>query len=545
MTARAGLVSREQWLWFCIAALVFLLGQSSAFAQPSCCGGSGCCGPHGQACTLEYGASGVVRDSVTGAPIAGAFVGVLNVATESGADGTFAVTGARPDTCNLDYYYSLISYAAGYEEFATSLYTSAMFQTFDIMLNPVGTSDRFTVSGTVAEFPPCNGRMRGVGVILEPGGWSTQTSVDANDGGRFAFYGVLPGVYTVRVVPGCNPYGCWNPEPLQVEAGDVDVSLCMSPIDPNATPTPTPTVYPGPSRTVTVCPVKTPCIIGEQPLHCAERCDLGCGCEPCPECPEGKVSAPRLNVCECVPDPNVTPGPTSTPGNCFFPTPPLCPVGQTAQCLTEDGCDSHCSCVACDPCAPGLSYSGEPNSCVCLDPRTITATPTPDTRTATPTPDICALPTPPLCPVGQTPHCVQTDCLIGCSCEPCNDCPEGLVFSGEPNRCECVDPRTPSQRPTATPSPSSGETPRVCPSSTPVLCPTGEAVVCDTAIDPCGLCECRAVPQQPGGEDASLSPDSNGGCGIVAPRDAKGTLWSWSLLFAAAVSWQRSRRRRA
>ena len=41
--------------------------------------------------------------------------------------------------------------------------------------------------------------MRGVTVVLEPLGWTTQTSIDAIDGGRFVFEHVPPGDYTVRV----------------------------------------------------------------------------------------------------------------------------------------------------------------------------------------------------------------------------------------------------------------------------------------------------------------------------------------------------------
>lgn len=531
MAVRA--VSRDQWFWFWVSALLFLLSQSVALAQPSCCGGSGCCGgPHGEACTLTYGAKGVVRDSVTGDPIAGAFIGLLNVGGESGADGRFEVSGSRPDTCNLDYYYSLIVEAAGYEEFAVSFYRSAMFQTFDIELNPAGSSDRFTVSGTVAEFPPCGGRMRGVGVLLEPGGRATQTSFDASDGGRFAFYGVLPGAYVVHVVPGCNPYGCWSSEELKVEGSDVDVSLCMSPIDPNATPTPTRTVYPGPSITSTVCPLKTPCMLGEQPLRCGERCGLGCGCEPCPQRPDGKVSAPRFNFCECIPDPNVTPPPTSTPGNCVYPTPPLCSLGQTALCVTEDGCDSACSCIACDPCQPGQVYSGEPNGCLCVDPAQFTLTPTPTPTPTGPTPTVCPQRT--ACPDGLYPAPCFEPCGLSCGCEA-------------------------TRPPTSTPTPVKVSTPTSCPAKTSPLCSRDETLDCDFRIDQCGGCQCAPCSPCPQGFErgngacecvvTAQPPDTrddeagmaSGGCGIVAPRESDAAVWT--LLLGALVLWRGQRRK--
>jgi hypothetical protein len=60
-------------------------------------------------------------------------------------------------------------------------------------------------------------------------------------------------------------------------------------------------------------------------------------------------------------------------------------------------------------------------------------------------------------------------------------------------------------------------------------------------VDPCGICECRAVPQEPGDEDSTLSAISSDGCGIVAHPDADGRFWSWSLLLIAVVARQRRR----
>lgn len=388
MDTRTDAAGCRQWVWLLMAALVFLLGQSVAFAQPSCCSGSGCCGgPPEQACTLTYGARGVVRDSVTGEPIPNALVTVLILSGSSEADGSFDVSASRHETCHVDYYYTLLVTAPGYDPYELSLYTSAVYPTLAIELDPEGASD------------------------------------------------------------------------------------------PDATPTPTRTVYPGPSPTAIMCPIKTPCVLGEHPRPCGDPCGLGCGCEPCGECPRpGWVPAPRPNVCDCVPDPNATPPPPPTPGNCFFPTPPHCAIGETAQC---GGCNGECSCVSCEPCPPGLSYSGERNSCICLDPRTVTPTPTTDTRSSTPTP-----------------------------------------------------------------SPDSGETPLPCPTTTPISCPIGEASECDTSVDPCGICECRAVPQGPGDDDSTLSPSSGSGCGVAAPSDADWRLWSSSLLWIAIFGWRRARQLR-
>lgn len=575
-----------------LAALTVLLATQVALAQPPVCS-SGCVG----ACTLTYSAEGVVRDNVTGMPIASAQITLLDAEGVSAEDGAYSVRGSRPNQCHFDYFYSFSVTAPGYEPLQDSGYWTGIAINYEIRLNPVSQSGNHVVSGIVAEFPSCTGAMRGVTVVLEPLNITTTTSVDA---GRFAFRDVPPGDYTLRVLEGCNPFGCWEVEPVRVGSDNVDLTVCMTAIGPDPSPTPTPTA--GPSATFTVCPIKTPCVLGERPQYCEERCGVGCGCEQCPDCPDGFVSAPLLNACECIPDPNVTPPPTPTrtmtscptvtplscplgkgplcddavcqchceecapcpsgsaflvagsclcagaetptPLPCLFPTPPLCPIGQTANCphVPCGTTDAGCFCDTCPPCPDGLNYGGGFNSCACVDPRAFTVTPTPDLGTSpTPTPNICAFPTPPLCPVGQTPHCISTECIVGCGCEPCEPCPDGLVYSGEINRCDCVDPNAPTRTPT--PTPNLGDTPPSCPTRTPPLCPTDTTIVCDTSVDPCGVCNCRAVPQEPVGEDSSLSPSSSGGCATTSPRDAEATLWFWSIPVIALALRMRKHRR--
>ncbi len=228
---------------------------------PPCCGGSGCCGFGGgppNPCTLTYGAAGTVRDGVTGLPIAGATIRVLDLpAVTTGADGMFSVSGSREETCNIDYYFSITVSAPGYRDYQDTLYTSAVFSSRDVELDPLG---GVRVAGFVAEVPPCSGRMRGVAVVLEPLGVSSRTSTGPI-GGEFAFDNLPPGTYTLTVPSGCNPVGCWRDTPVEVGHRDVRANVCMDEL---------------PSPTVTPRANPTPCALGDPqcpPDWCAGDCD--------------------------------------------------------------------------------------------------------------------------------------------------------------------------------------------------------------------------------------------------------------------------------
>ncbi|HSP99981.1 MAG TPA: hypothetical protein VL049_22385 [Candidatus Dormibacteraeota bacterium] len=79
------------------------------------------------------------------------------------------------------------------------------------------------LSGRVAEFPGCQGAMRGVDVVLQPGDRVTRT--DLVDG-SFAFDGVSPGDYALTVSRGCNPFGCWPDRAIHVAVDDLALILC-------------------------------------------------------------------------------------------------------------------------------------------------------------------------------------------------------------------------------------------------------------------------------------------------------------------------------
>jgi hypothetical protein len=80
------------------------------------------------------------------------------------------------------------------------------------------------VAGRVAEFPAgCQGAMRGVDVVLQPGGRTARTDLAA---GEFAFDGVSPGDYSLTVAQGCNPFGCWPARDIRVGSEDLFLTLC-------------------------------------------------------------------------------------------------------------------------------------------------------------------------------------------------------------------------------------------------------------------------------------------------------------------------------
>lgn len=273
----------------CQGAVAAALPDASCCGGGSggCCGLSG---DFAVPCTLHYGASGTVSDAETGEPIAGARVTVNHgLSTTSAADGSFSVSASRPDTCNIDYFVEVVVQAEGYETYPDGLYSSAPLRHVDVRLAairtptptpirtptpdpcafptapqcPIGqepecvsneqcvgcrckpclpcppgyhfadrtnvcecTHDFHRISGSVAEFPHCEGRMRGVTVRLEPLGETTVTSIGPDSGGIFDFANVPPGDYTLTIEPRCNPFGCWDPVPVRVVDQDVAVQVC-------------------------------------------------------------------------------------------------------------------------------------------------------------------------------------------------------------------------------------------------------------------------------------------------------------------------------
>ncbi len=129
---------------------------------------------------------------------------------------------------------------------------------------PTATPDLYTLSGHVAEFPPCFGNMRGVMVTLYPPARSTWTDLI---NAEFSFDQVASGAYTLTVSPPCNPYGCWPPTDVTVDKANVYVHVCPVPHathTPTAgmdTATPSPSATAEPSHTPTATPVaETPTV---------------------------------------------------------------------------------------------------------------------------------------------------------------------------------------------------------------------------------------------------------------------------------------------
>lgn len=102
----------------------------------------------------------------------------------------------------------------------------------------------YTISGYVAEFPGCGGRMRGVTIALLPLGATTESSLAD---GSFSFSGIPNGEYTLTLFGYCNPFGCYPDTPVTVAGEDVFVEIC--PLS-GATPTPTETHTPVPTQTL-------------------------------------------------------------------------------------------------------------------------------------------------------------------------------------------------------------------------------------------------------------------------------------------------------
>lgn len=208
-----------------ILTLLVAAAAGAAPVSPSCSG----CQSFRQPCTLLYGASGEVVDKLTGQPIVGATITVLDVQGVSGEDGSFHVEGSRPDTCYLDYFYSFSVSAPGYEGYSQSYYANYVFPTLTVELDPVG------------------------------------------------------------------------------------------------------------SRTPTPC-IQTPpnCGHGEVARPCLPEICEGCGCEPCPPCPEGQRLAPGDGHCNCVPDIVVPPTPTVTPEPSEVGSPAATPAPCEGDC-NDDG----------------------------------------------------------------------------------------------------------------------------------------------------------------------------------------------------------------
>lgn len=99
-------------------------------------------------------------------------------------------------------------------------------------LQGCGAAPGFTISGCVNEFPgePCGASFESV--LLQPPGITQQLGDDR----QFHFENVAPGAYTLSVVQGCNPYGCWPRVDVTVTDRDVFVHMDLHPA-----PTPTPT----------------------------------------------------------------------------------------------------------------------------------------------------------------------------------------------------------------------------------------------------------------------------------------------------------------
>lgn len=86
---------------------------------------------------------------------------------------------------------------------------------------PAGPSTLTGHLATTSSADGCTGGRAGVTVELDPGARSSVTSAS----GEFVFDDVLPGVYTLRVEPDCEPIPCYAPGPISF-SGDTEITLC-------------------------------------------------------------------------------------------------------------------------------------------------------------------------------------------------------------------------------------------------------------------------------------------------------------------------------
>lgn len=97
---------------------------------------------------------------------------------------------------------------------------------------PTPVPTEFRIDGCVNEFPgePCGAFFETV--LLQPLGITSTLGSDR----QFHFEGIPPGDYTLTVVQGCNPFGCWPP--VHVSLTDEDIFVDMELVAPTPTPTP-------------------------------------------------------------------------------------------------------------------------------------------------------------------------------------------------------------------------------------------------------------------------------------------------------------------